>query len=82
MFGLQEKVLKCVELIEDLSLISGVETEIVPQSPDGVLDAACLSYKSEELTVGSCANSSPNIIIISPEVKRRRQDRPSNSQED
>ncbi|XP_031285425.1 cyclin-D4-2-like [Pistacia vera] len=78
----KEKVLKCVELIEDLSLNGGIETEIVPQSPDGVLDAACLSYKSDELTVGSCANSSPNIIIISPEVKRRRQDRSSHSQED
>lgn len=80
MFGLQEKVLKCVELIQDLSLNGGFETQIVPQSPDGVLDAACFTYKTDELTVGSSANSSPDIIVVSPEFKRRRQEEPSHSQ--
>lgn len=68
-------MLKCVELIHDHSLIGESLTEgatssvqSVPQSPIGVLDAACLSYKSDESTVGSSANSSP----ISPNTKRRK----------
>uniref|UniRef100_A0A5B6YUA8 Putative cyclin-D2-1 n=1 Tax=Davidia involucrata TaxID=16924 RepID=A0A5B6YUA8_DAVIN len=71
------RVLKCLELIQDLTLISGSSTNVasasVPQSPVGVLDAACLSYKSDDITVGSCANSSPS----SPETKRRKIDTPS-----
>lgn len=94
---LQGRVLKCLELIKDLSLISrsttnggggtgsgtGTGTGIgtgsapslssVPQSPVGVLDAACLSCKSDELTVGSCANSS-SISHTSPDTKRRKPD--------
>ena len=68
-------MLKCLELMQDLSLITG-STNVastlapsVPQSPVGVLDAACLSYKSDELTVGSCANSSHN----SPDIRGRSQ---------
>lgn len=67
---LQERVLKCLELIKDLSLIKvaaslGTKSSapFMPQSPIGVLDAGCLSSKSDELTVGSCPNSlhnSPN----------------------
>ncbi|PQQ10189.1 cyclin-D2-1 [Prunus yedoensis var. nudiflora] len=72
------RVLKCLELIKDLSLISGSANRgsaasSVPQSPVGVLDAACLSYKSDEFTVGSCANSSHR----SPDIKRRKPDNPS-----
>ncbi|KAF2322150.1 hypothetical protein GH714_007906 [Hevea brasiliensis] len=71
------RVFKCIELIKDLSLISGsavdnvasASASCVPQSPNGVLDAACLSYKSDDLTVGSCANTSHN----SPDIKRRKQ---------
>ncbi|XP_062100184.1 cyclin-D4-2-like [Humulus lupulus] len=77
------RVLKCLELIKDLSLISRCTNGVsgsasapssVPQSPVGVLDAAtCLSYKSDELTVGSCANSSLSLdIISSPDTKRRK----------
>ncbi|EXC14631.1 hypothetical protein L484_008550 [Morus notabilis] len=84
------RVLKCLELIKDLALISRCTTNggggsgsgtglgsaplssSVPQSPVGVLDAACLSYKSDELTVGSCANSS--ISHTSPDNKRRKPD--------
>ncbi|KAJ8765643.1 hypothetical protein K2173_014765 [Erythroxylum novogranatense] len=61
------RVLKCIELIKDRSLTSGctaaatlasVSASSVPQSPNGVLDsAACLSYKTDDTTVGSCANS-------------------------
>ncbi|CAL9001816.1 unnamed protein product [Prunus brigantina] len=73
------RVLKCLELMKDLSLISGsanrgsASASSVPQSPVGVLDAACLSYKSDEFTVGSCANSSHK----SPDIKRRKPDNPS-----
>ncbi|KAF5185967.1 Cyclin-d3-1 [Thalictrum thalictroides] len=70
----KEKVLKCIEFIRDVSLISAsvkgahsASIPSVPQSPIGVLDAACLSYKSDE-TVGSCASSSHS----SPEAKRRK----------
>ncbi|GFS39561.1 cyclin d4;2 [Actinidia rufa] len=71
------RVLKCLELIQDLALISGTSNVAsaasVPQSPIGVLDAACLSYKTDELTVGSYANSSHS----SPDTKRRKLDTPS-----
>ncbi|KAF9600772.1 hypothetical protein IFM89_012380 [Coptis chinensis] len=76
----KEGVLKCIKLIQDVSLISGVikvttgaSVPSVPQSPIGVLDATCLSYKSDDLTVGSCANSSHS----SPEGKRRKLNQPS-----
>ncbi|KAK7407208.1 hypothetical protein VNO78_08926 [Psophocarpus tetragonolobus] len=76
------RVIKCVELIRDLSLINvaatlGSKVPFVPQSPDGVLDAGCLSYKSDELTVGSCPNSSHNSSIPST-TKRSKPDGPSN----
>ncbi|TYH38231.1 hypothetical protein ES332_D12G097000v1 [Gossypium tomentosum] len=82
------RVLKCVELMKDLTFINGdaaktanVATQhssvfTVPQSPIGVLDAAaCLSYKSDEIAVGSCANSSHS----SPDIKRRKQDYDDNN---
>lgn len=70
----KERVMKCVEMVHDLSLVGGsvkagnASVSSVPQSPIGVLDAACLSYKSDETTVGSCANSSH----CSPTAKRRK----------
>nr|DAD46180.1 TPA_asm: hypothetical protein HUJ06_004410 [Nelumbo nucifera] len=77
----KERVFKCLELIRDMSLISGFEFDkvanssvpSVPQSPIGVLDAACLSYKSDDLIVGSGANSSHT----SPDTKRRKLNNPS-----
>lgn len=70
----KDKVMKCVELIQALSLASDfVKVPIassipsVPQSPIGVLDAACLSYTSDGSGVESRSNSSHN----SP-VKRRK----------
>ncbi|KDP29748.1 hypothetical protein JCGZ_18683 [Jatropha curcas] len=68
----KDRVLKCIELIKDYSLSSDnvgrsvSASSSVPQSPNGVLEAACLSYKSDDITVGSCANSSHN------DVKRRK----------
>lgn len=70
------RVLKCLELIQDLTLVSGTmttattTTATVPQSPNGVLDAACLSYKSDVTTVGSCPIASHK----SPDNKRRKLD--------
>ncbi|GAB4844924.1 hypothetical protein Ancab_038315 [Ancistrocladus abbreviatus] len=71
---LEERLLKCVELIQDLSSVNAA-FQSVPQSPIGVLDAACLSYKSDDTPSGSgsgsgsgsCANSTHN----SP-IKRRK----------
>ncbi|KAJ8762629.1 hypothetical protein K2173_008068 [Erythroxylum novogranatense] len=77
----KERVLKCIKLIGDMSLINGTASAkgtnsssflSVPHSPIGVLDAACLSYKSDDTTVGSCANSSQN----TPDTKRRKLNRP------
>ncbi|KAF5740167.1 cyclin-D3-1-like [Tripterygium wilfordii] len=75
----KERVLKCVELIIESSLNDGLvkgaggSLPSVPQSPIGVLDAAaCLSYRSDDTTAGSCVNSSQN----SPVAKRRKMDRP------
>ncbi|XWS21430.1 hypothetical protein CRYUN_Cryun30bG0054200 [Craigia yunnanensis] len=76
----KERVMKCVELVHDLSLVGGSVKEgnapvpSVPHSPIGVLDAACLSYKSDDTTVGSCANSSHT--HSSPNIKRRKLNRP------
>lgn len=77
---LQDRVFKCIEMIQDLTLVtetsnvaSGRTRAQVPQSPVGVLDAACLSYKSDERTVGSCPNSSSH-TETSPHTKRRKLD--------
>ncbi|KAL7230616.1 hypothetical protein ACSBR2_008981 [Camellia fascicularis] len=78
------RVLKCLQMMQDLTLIDvststtnvGASTSVpspVPQSPIGVLDTTCLSYKSDDLTVGSCVNSSHT----SPDTKRRKLDTPS-----
>ncbi|TMW82133.1 hypothetical protein EJD97_006716 [Solanum chilense] len=61
-----DRVMKCFELIQDLTLVSGTSATAaaaaaaatsVPQTPNGVLEAACLSYKSGEGTVLSCQNA-------------------------
>ncbi|KAE8696003.1 Cyclin-D2-1 [Hibiscus syriacus] len=76
------RVLKCVELMKDLSFINGAApvatqhpsaaaSSTVPQSPIGVLDAAaCQSYKSDEITAGSSA---------SPDIKRRKHEDDDNT---
>ncbi|OIV93042.1 hypothetical protein TanjilG_20704 [Lupinus angustifolius] len=76
----EERVLKCVELIRDLSFnvsanlgSSNNYAPCVPQSPVRVLDTRCLSFKSDELTLGSCPNTSLNI----PDTKMEKSDRPS-----
>lgn len=63
----QERIFKCLQLIQELSSKSSGAS--VPRSPIGVLDASCLSYKSDEID-GSCSSSSSN--NNTPEAKRRR----------
>ncbi|CAN4095277.1 unnamed protein product [Withania somnifera] len=66
----EERVKKCVEFIQESSLLSNfvsdpvASTPLVPQSPTGVLDASGLSYKSDD----SGANSSDDW----PATKRTR----------
>ncbi|XP_061372088.1 cyclin-D2-1-like [Gastrolobium bilobum] len=70
----KERLLKCVNMIRELSSNSNsandssVSVPCVPQSPIGVLDVLCFSYKSDETDAGSCANSSHN----TPDAKRRK----------
>ncbi|KAJ7958940.1 Cyclin [Quillaja saponaria] len=70
----KERVLKCIKLIHDFSLVSRSLKDAsgsvpnLPQSPIGVLDAACFSYKTNDTAGGSCANSSHN----TPDAKRRK----------
>lgn len=75
---LQGRVLKCFERMKDLIVMtenectngaSGSATPPMPQSPIGVLDAACLSTKSDALVLGSFANSSS---LCKPESKKRK----------
>ncbi|RXH92692.1 hypothetical protein DVH24_033588 [Malus domestica] len=75
----KERVAKCVNLIHDMTLMSGTpmkeasgSAQSGTQSPIGVLDAGCFSYKSEETTVGSCVNS----FHSSSDSKRRKLNRP------
>ncbi|OIT28667.1 PREDICTED: cyclin-D2-1-like [Nicotiana attenuata] len=70
----KDRVNKCIELIQESSLLSDFDkgsTPFVPQSPIGVLDATCLSYKTDDSGVESFTNSTPN----SPDTKRRKMNR-------
>ncbi|XP_075096985.1 cyclin-D4-1 isoform X2 [Nicotiana tabacum] len=64
----KDRVNKCIELIQESSLLSDFDKGFVPQSPIGVLDATCLSYKTDDSGVESCT---PN----SPDTKRRKMNR-------
>ncbi|GAB4847230.1 hypothetical protein Ancab_026240 [Ancistrocladus abbreviatus] len=74
----KSRVIKCVQLIKDrnASNVGSRSGQSVPWSPMGVLDAACFSYKSDELTVGSCANSS----LSNSETKWKRFDATSSEE--
>ncbi|XP_027332943.1 cyclin-D4-1-like [Abrus precatorius] len=75
----KERVLKCINMIKELSPNRGsakdtiasvsISVPCVPQSPIGVLEAVCFSYKSDDTNAASCANSSHN---NSPDAKRRK----------
>ncbi|XP_074560052.1 cyclin-D3-1-like [Curcuma longa] len=71
----KERVLRCYKLIEDLigvrnmlHKLASSSVTTIPQSPIGVLDAACLSYKSDDTTAGSFASCHHD----SPACKRRK----------
>ncbi|XP_010531357.1 PREDICTED: cyclin-D2-1-like [Tarenaya hassleriana] len=76
----QERVAKCLRMVTEknrrgAALAVPLMTVAVPESPIGVLEATCLSYKSDDRTVESCSNSShccsPDINNIAH--KRRKQ---------
>ena len=70
--------MKCVEKVQEMSLnsvftakdSSASSVPSVPQSPMGVLDTLCFSYKSDDTNAGdgSCSSSHSN----SPDAKRRK----------
>ncbi|KAH9626247.1 hypothetical protein KSS87_001418 [Heliosperma pusillum] len=70
------RVLKCVEMVKGMSQNStnGVGLgndsiqERVPQSPIGVLDVRCFSYKSDDLTSSLVGSSSSSSTKITPET--------------
>ncbi|RYR65210.1 hypothetical protein Ahy_A03g011170 isoform A [Arachis hypogaea] len=79
----KDRVLKCIELIRDLALTkipansTGNLAPLAPQSPLGVLDATCLSYRSEEST--TVGGSFTDSFQYSPRAKRcRSENGPSN----
>ncbi|KAG1334623.1 Cyclin-D4-1 [Cocos nucifera] len=60
----KERVLRCYEEIQAMTLVgmessksAGPKVSTIPHSLIGVLDVAFLSYKSDDITVGSHANS-------------------------
>ncbi|KAL0908620.1 hypothetical protein M5K25_023124 [Dendrobium thyrsiflorum] len=67
----EELLMTCAESADNKNWISSVT--YMPQSPIGVLDAACLSYKSDEMT----SSSQPSSHRSSPAEKRRKISRPS-----
>ncbi|CAL9114214.1 unnamed protein product [Musa textilis] len=78
-----ERVLRCNEVIQEMTFMknrrckkgcSSVST--APKSPIGVLDAACVSYESDDITVGSHANCHPS---SSPGAKRTKPNGSSSS---
>ncbi|XP_031499074.1 cyclin-D4-1-like [Nymphaea colorata] len=71
----KESVLRCYEMIQEtfvLRIPSGCKEDLLGsvQSPNGVLEATCWSYKSDETNHGSCAQS----CFTSPVAKRRKLD--------
>ncbi|XP_020580898.1 cyclin-D3-1 [Phalaenopsis equestris] len=71
----KERVLKCYEVMQEEILMSSLKLKYgirsvpsMPESPIGVLDAACLSYKSEEMA----SESRPSSRSSSPAAKRRK----------
>lgn len=64
---LQEKVIRCYQTIKDMELMrsrplnyDNISFASTPQSPIGVLDAACLSYNSDDIAaeLQSCNHNS------------------------
>lgn len=72
-------MLRCYEVIQQMTLMeegsqsASLSVSSTPHSPIGVLDAASLSYKRDDITVGSDANSHQ----FTPAAKKRKLSRPS-----
>ncbi|KAI0495288.1 hypothetical protein KFK09_025438 [Dendrobium nobile] len=66
----KKKVMQCYEAIQEMRLMEEISPSIssVPQSPIGVLDAKCLSYKSDQTISASQENYQNN----SQAAKRRK----------
>ncbi|EHA8588067.1 Cyclin-D3-1 [Cocos nucifera] len=76
----KERVLRCYEVIQKMTLMEkesgqsgSLSVSSTPHSPIGVLDAASLNYKRDDITVGSAANSNES----APAAKKRKLSRPS-----
>ncbi|CAF2276979.1 BnaA04g12940D [Brassica napus] len=84
----QERVMGCLSLMRSLTgeQVPGavklspqqprLTARVVPVSPIGVLEATCLSYKSDERTLESCTNSSqssPDTNNNNSNKRRRKQ---------
>jgi cyclin D1/2/4, plant len=84
---LQERLSQCLEAVQSRSLTSNVllllppkheahlsraSSSSVPQSPTGVLDAGCLSYRSDDTAVASHAICYRDESESSPAVSSKR----------
>ncbi|XP_008782336.2 cyclin-D3-1-like [Phoenix dactylifera] len=75
----KERVLRCYEVIQQKTLMeessqsASLSVSSIPHSPIGVLDAASLSYKRDDIAVGSHASSHQP----TPAAKKRKLSRPS-----
>jgi cyclin D1/2/4 len=74
----QEMIARCYELMQERALVKKRVhidgSPSVPQSPIGVLDAACFSFRSEDSTLGSSQSniSSNNNNQASTQASKRR----------
>ncbi|KAK1435452.1 hypothetical protein QVD17_01215 [Tagetes erecta] len=64
----KERIFKCMELVNECSgCIKSITRDIVPHSPIGVLEAACLSYgQSEDSRVGSATSKRRRLDSTTP----------------
>lgn len=74
-------MLRCYEVIQEMTLMrkrerneSNHSSASVPQSPIGVLDAASLSYRSDDNTT---VGSQPDSQNSSPSAKKRKLAQPT-----
>ncbi|TVU37853.1 hypothetical protein EJB05_11194 [Eragrostis curvula] len=67
----KEMVVRCYELMQGQALVKRVHngSPSVPQSPIGVLDAACFNFRSNDATLGSSQSNNEALI---PASKRRK----------
>ncbi|XP_074571432.1 cyclin-D3-1-like [Curcuma longa] len=74
-----EKVLRCHGVIQEMNLMKNKaynnktpSVSAVPKSPAGVLDVACVSYKSDDTTVSSLGNHSHATSSTAKKMKLNR----------